>query len=274
MYYWFLMPYRINRIREMINAKDKLGTEDFKEILCDFHSRLADRYTDELIKIISTANDPSANGQKALSLLSSWDRTLTAESTATTIFEKFYTTFIKNSHSDELGEDLFKELSSVIIHNMFEHLWRDSSSSWIDNVNTQHFETFDDIVLLSFKETVEWLEKNVDKDPANWKWGNIHQLNLKHFLGSVKTLNKIFGFNKGTFSVDGSFHTVNPMTYSFHNPDSVVYGTSQRHVFNMANLTESYVAIPIGTSGIPASKYYCNQIEMFLNNEFKKRSVA
>lgn len=268
--HWFSMPYRIDRIREMINAKDKLGTEDFKEMLGDFHSKLADRYTDELVNIISTTNDLSVNEQKALSLLSSWDRTLTAESTATTIFEEFYATFIKNSLADELGEDLFKELSSVIIHNMFEHLWRDPLSSWIDNVNTQHTETFDEIVLLSFKETVEWLEKNVDKDPANWKWGNIHQLNLKHFLGSVKILDKIFGFNKGPFSVGGSFHTVNPMAYSFHNPYSVVHGASQRHVFNMANLAESYVIIPTGISGIPASKYYCDQIDMFLNNEFKK----
>ena len=182
---------------------------------------------------------------------------------------------------DKLGTDDFKELSSVIIHNMFviihnmfEYLWRDPLSSWIGNVNTQHTETFNEIVLLSFKETVEWLEKNVDKNPANWKWGNIHQLNLKHFLGSVKILDKIFGFNKGPFSVGGSFHTVNPMAYSFHNPYSVVHGASQRHVFNIANLNESYMAIPTGTSGIPASKYYCNQIRMFLNNNFRKRSVA
>jgi acyl-homoserine lactone acylase PvdQ len=30
------------------------------------------------------------------------------------------------------------------------------------------------------------------------------------------------------------------------------------------------VIIPTGISGIPASKYYCDQIDMFLNNEFKK----
>jgi penicillin G amidase len=50
----------------------------------------------------------------------------------------------------------------------------------------------------------------------------------------------------------------------------VVHGASQRHIFNMGNLKESYVVIPTGTSGIPASEYYVNQIEMFINNQYKK----
>ncbi len=268
--HWFDMPFRIDRIREMITSKDQLDVADFKDILKDFHSNLAERYIEDLVKILSAVPDFSSNEQSALDQLASWNKELTAESTAASVFERFYITFIKNTLADEMGEDLFKELGGVIMRNMFDHLWRNPESSWIDNINTSKGETFEELVVVSFRETTAWLEYNMGKDPGDWKWGKIHQLSLNHFLGSVKILDRIFGFNKGPFAVGGSFHTVNPMAYSFHKPFAVVHGASQRHIYNLADLADSYVIIPTGTSGIPASRYYCNHIGMFIRNEYKK----
>lgn len=268
--HWYDMSFRIDRIREMLNEKEKLSPDDFKRMHGDFKSKLVERYLSDLVSMLSKAGDLTVNEQQALGLLETWDMTMLANQAAPAIFEQFYRTFIKNILVDEMGESFYKEFGGGLIRNMFDYVWRNRTSSWVDNVNTAEAESFDDIVLISFRETVQWLGETMGNDPGTWEWGKIHQLSINHPMGSVKILDRIFKLNKGPFAVGGSFHTVNPMAYSFHNPYAVVHGASQRHVYDMGNLANSYVAIPTGTSGIPASKYYLNQMEAFINNEFRK----
>jgi penicillin G amidase len=268
--YWYDMPFRIERIREMLEEKEKLGVEDFKVMLADFKSKAVEEYIDDLVQILSLQTDLSSNERKAMEMLAAWDMVLTKESSEASIFEQFYQTFIRNILVDEMGEDLYREFGGGLIRNMFDRIWKNPESSWVNNIHTDEFETFEEMVVMSFRETIQWLEVNMGADPDTWKWGEIHQLGIKHPMGSVKILDRIFGLNKGPFPVGGSFHTVNPKAYSFHNPYAVLHGASQRHIFNMGNMKESYVVIPTGTSGIPASKYYVNQIEMFINNQYKK----
>lgn len=268
--HWFDMPFRIDRIREMIEAGEEQSVEDVKFMLGDFRSKLVERYLDELVAIVGSASDLKENEQQALNMLKEWDMVLGAESVAATVFEVFYQTFIRNIMEDELGESTYKELGGGLIRNMFDHIWRNPSSSWVNNIHTPEQESFEDMVILSFSESVRWLEENMGGNPAEWKWGAVHQLSLNHPMGSVKLLDRIFGLNKGPFPVGGSFHTVNPKAYRFHNPFDVVHGASQRHVYNMGDYRDAWVIIPTGTSGIPASKYYCNKLERFLNNQYVK----
>jgi penicillin amidase len=48
----------------------------------------------------------------------------------------------------------------------------------------------------------------------------------------------------------------------------VNHGASHRHIFTTANWDESKTVIPTGTSGIPASPFYLDQTEMYLNNQY------
>jgi penicillin amidase len=135
-------------------------------------------------------------------------------------------------------------------------------------VHTDANETFEDIVVLSFRESVDWLKETFGNDPAKWQWGEIHQLTIAHPMGSVKILDRIFGLNKGPFPVGGSFHTVSPYSFDYFKPFEVNWGASQRHIFQPNNWSDNYVIIPTGTSGIPASKYYLDQTESYLKNKY------
>ena len=268
--YWYSIPNRADRIVEMLNSKEKLGIEDYKAMQADFKSKLVERYLNKLIAAISTANDLTVNEQKALEYLKNWDMVLKPESIATTIFEKFYLLFIKNTVIDEMGENLYTEfIGSGLCKELFDHVWRNPNSSWIDDINTEERESFEDMVLITFKQTVAWLEDNMGNNPNGWEWGKIHRLILGHPMGSVKILDRIFSLNKGPFPVGGSFHTVCPYSFSFKKPFTSNNGASQRHIYDLSNWDNSLVVIPTGTSGIPASKYYCDQAEMYVNNHYK-----
>jgi penicillin amidase len=144
----------------------------------------------------------------------------------------------------------------------------EKSSDWIDDKNTSETETFNDIINRSFKETVADLTTENGENLDNWNWGKIHTFTIQHPLGAVNILNKAFKLNKGPFEMPGSYHTVCPYSYSYNNLYNVNHGASHRHIFDLANWDASETIIPTGTSGIPASDFYLNQTEMYINNEY------
>lgn len=270
--YWFSRPNRAERIIEMLNGKEKLGVEDYKNMLADHKSKHIELYLPGLVETLSGVSSLNTNEMKTLENLRNWDMVLSSYSNAAPVFEKFYLVFLKNIAYDELGEDLYNEFlgSGGLNRDFFNHIWRNRESTWINNINTSEVETFEDIVLASFRETVKWMEENQGNNPDKWEWGKIHQLTVAHPMGSVKILDRIFGLNKGPFPVGGSFHTVSPYSYSFRNPFTVNHGASQRHIFDLADWDNSQVIIPTGASGIPASRYYLDQTELYIKNQYKK----
>lgn len=269
--HWFDTSNRIDRIRELLNGQSEFAPDDFKRMLADAKSKLAERVIDDLLAILGEEAGFNDTERQALGFLSSWDGVMAKESPAATVFEMFYSVFMRNILLDEMREELYREFGSGLIRNMFDHLWRNPRSSWVNNVNTSQVETFDEIVVQSFRETVTWMEENLGEDTGKWNWGRVHQLTLSHPMGSVKILDRVFGLNKGPYPMSGSFHTIANNAYGFHNPFAVVHGASQRHIFDLADWSDNHVVIPTGTSGIPSSKYYLNQTETFVEGGFYQK---
>jgi penicillin amidase len=93
-------------------------------------------------------------------------------------------------------------------------------------------------------------------------------------LGKVSLLNRIFKLERGPYRVGGSGHTVSPYNYPGLRSFSVTNGASQRHVYNLLDPDGSWVIIPSGVSGIPASDFFCNQTEMYFRHEYISESFS
>jgi penicillin amidase len=176
----------------------------------------------------------------------------------------------ENLVKDDVSPELFTALKSqtILLENLMINIQVEKLSPWIDDKNTPEIETFEDIVIRSFKETVADLAAENGENMAHWNWGKIHTLTIKHPLGSVNALNKLFGLNKGPIEVPGSYHTVSPYSYSYNNLYNVNHGASHRHIFDVSNWDASKTIIPTGNSGIPASEFYMNQTEMYISNQY------
>jgi penicillin amidase len=268
---WFSLPYRIDRIREMLAEKDKLSISDFKRMQADKKSKLAESLKKIFISELGASDGLNSLERQCLEMVSSWDGVLEKKSTEALLLEKFLMSFLTNLLLDELGEELFKDfLSSFILREYAVHNVMESKDSlWCDDVNTDgNRETFADIIKKSFKETVESLRIEWGENPVEWEWGKVHRLTLAHPLGSVKVLDRLFRFNRGPFEVGGSYHTVCPYTYPFGNPFAATSGASQRHIYSLADWDASLSVIPTGVSGIPASPHYCDQTEKYTQNQY------
>lgn len=266
---WFATPSRINRIREMLDAKDKLGIEDFMQMQADVKSKTVEKYLPVINEALSTGKLTDFEKEKA-ALLEKWDGIMLRESVASTIFEEMYRRIMENLVVDELSPELYKSLKTekVLIENLMINILETGNSGWIDDKRTPQKENLNDIICRSFSETISDLSKQHGNDLNNWQWGKLHTFTLTHPLGTVKMLDKVFGFNRGPYNMPGSFHTVCPYSYSYGNLYQVIHGASHRHIFDAGNWENSITVIPTGTSGIPASKHYLDQTALYINNQY------
>jgi len=267
---WFATSARIDRIREMLEDKQLLGTEDFEAMLRDVKSKKAEQTTPVFVAALKSETGLKETEKEALKKLEEWNFELTRESVAASVFEILYRKVCENLIKDDLTPELFTALKGqrILLENLMLNIQSVKSSGWIDDKNTTETETFDDIVILSFKETVADLTAELGKNPEDWRWGKIHTLTIGHPLGAVDILDKAFNLNRGPFEVPGSYHTVSPYSYTYTNLYKVNHGASHRHIFDVGNWDASKTIIPTGTSGIPASEFYLDQTVMYLNNQY------
>jgi penicillin amidase len=268
--HWFSMPYRIGRIREMLEAKEKLSVADFEVMQSDCQSKLVETYLGKFVKALEDGQLTGETELKVLDLLHRWDGRMERESAATTVFETLFKNLIRNMVSDELDPELTKQVMRN--QTMSENLLVSSLSSkipvWFDNIKTEKKETFEDLLVESFKTTVTDLAQKLGKNPTDWQWQKVHTLTLNHAMGKIKMLNLLFGLNSKTFGMPGSSHTVCPYSYSFNAPYQADHGASQRHIFDVGGWDYSETVIPTGTSGIPGSPNYCDQTDLYINNKY------
>ncbi|KPK83143.1 MAG: hypothetical protein AMS27_13315 [Bacteroides sp. SM23_62_1] len=267
---WFDLPNRYNRIVEMIRETGQHNGSSIIKIQTDQHSKWVEKILSAVLPLVDENNE-KINSNPAFQSLRTWDFNYTVESIEATLFEVFYIQLLMAICMDELGEELYEELLGVdlLASYVIDKIVSGEQISWCDDISTPgRIEDFRDMVNQSFVLAFDWLEANYGPDQQNWQWGKHHQISFKHQLGSVDILNRLFKLECGPFPVGGSYHTVCQYSYPMKTPFLANHGASERHVFNLSDWDLSLTVIPTGSSGIPASNFYCNQSEMYINNEY------
>ena len=146
----------------------------------------------------------------------------------------------------------------------------EKKSSWIDDIRTKNkIESFDEILKRSFINGVNDIEDYAGHNMENWTWGRVHYLTHNHKVGSKKILDWLFGFNVGPFLSGGSDKSPNAGSYSFSEPFAQTAGASMRRVVDFNNLNETQQIIPTGQSGLPHSKHYDDQAELYHSGGYR-----
>jgi penicillin amidase len=119
--------------------------------------------------------------------------------------------------------------------------------------------TKEEVMRKTLKMTVEWLRKERGDDESGWKWGDLHSITFRHFLGSASPLDQVF--NIGPFRWDGDCDTVKM--------SSIIPGTFRgngwnptfRQLIDMADMDGAIVGHAPGQSGMIGSPYYDSMLE-------------
>ncbi|MFB0562726.1 MAG: penicillin acylase family protein [Candidatus Lokiarchaeia archaeon] len=264
----FLPPYRVRRIVQMLNEKEKLSIEDFREMQADVKNLFAE----ELAPFLKRLKPENEKQGKAIEYIKNWDFYVTKESIASSIFEVWYHKLIVRILKEKLGNELFEfyftmktwanEFDTFSIPELLKY----PSDYWFEEGTGTSAEKRNNVLLSSLQEAIEELTQTLGENMEEWQWGKIHTVTFKHQLGLFPPYDKVL--NRGPYPQQGDLNTVNCSGMDPGAGYGQVTLSSYRHIIDLRNWENSLSIHSTGQSGNPASPHYDDFIEKWLNVEY------
>jgi penicillin amidase len=271
---YYVPQDRAKRIVELLEPKNDWDKTSISTMMTDITSSVSPSLIQEIAKDIDHTK-LSEDEEKAMVILQAWNGASNLNDVAPVIYNKFIYLYLKNTFEDEMGETNFKRLLNThLVKSLVASQLKKDSSIWWDNVNTKNIkETRSDILTQTLKETLESLSKQLGSDMSSWTWNRVSTLEHQHPLGKVAALRKYF--NVGPFTMKGSNEVINNMISNFSETGEyhIVAGPSTRRVIDFSDIENSLSILPTGESGIPFSKHYKDQAQLYNKGEFRKMKM-
>ncbi|RJR41531.1 MAG: penicillin acylase family protein [Desulfobacteraceae bacterium] len=262
---------RVRRIRQVLSGKNPISPEDCRRLQGDFMSLSAASF----VAAVEKAEVKNPEALALFDVLRRWDQTLDRESAGAAIYSVLFQRLLENTFKDELGPLMrgFSGIGLIAIDSLnrfVEHsrtilldLMSSPESPWFDDIETQEKEHLSHILEKSLLETRRFLEERLGPDPSRWKWGRLHSVEVSHVLGRGKPLDRLL--NLGPYEGGGDFSTVwqtgrmPGMNFSLKG-----WSAANRHIYDLREWDESLGSIVPGQSGIPFSRHYADQMDLWL----------
>jgi len=265
-------PSRAERIREILNSREKFSAEDFQRLQMDDASPLARFVTNSVVKAVATDFTLPPEIRVLVDTLKQWNHHMDEKSAAAAVYNVFFVRFLHNLFADEMGDPLFRIYADLpnVSDRVVETLLRRGESSWFDDITTpDRVESLVDILRKSLVEAREELVRRLDRDPANWTWGDLHTVSFKHPLADAFPLKSTLQLRLGPYPIGGCATTINKQEYSYANPYASLAGPSTRQIVDFANPRRTYSVIPTGQSGQPFHRHFRDQVELWRKGQYR-----
>jgi penicillin amidase len=242
----FAAPYRGLRINQRLEQMSNATADSLRYLQNDNYNLVAERVLPSLIPVLESYGTEET--LPVVKLLKEWNKENNAHSVATSVFETWMGELRKWIWKDE-----FPDTDNVMFpldDRTAELLVKHSSSKWFDDITTKDtVETMNDVVMGSFKATIDSLTKwHGTRNEKSWAWYNVKNTGVNHLVPSFKV------FSRHTIENGGGAQIVNATTSRT--------GPSWRMVVELdKEWPRAYGLYPGGQSGKPASKYYDNMID-------------
>lgn len=249
---YFADPYRGMRIYEMIDEavekEKKIDAEFIMEMQRDIYSKPAEFFVSQIIEAYDKISE---KGKPYADELKSWDYRMDKDSKAALVF----TLWLRHYLNETFGDEFY---SAGLDKSYYPKVWvlqnLDRNSKWFDDIKTQQIENRDDIIARAMDKAVDEIEKKGYR-----VYGDYSKLRMNHPFG-------LEFLNYPDLPASGSPFTV----FNFRTDGTPFQtGSSWRMI---ATFNGSYCVIPGGNSGNYFSEHYNDQIEMWVNGEYKPMS--
>jgi penicillin amidase len=174
-------PYRARRIYNLLTAKKKLSLNDFLAIQADTYSLPDATFTAQLLKIGQPLAATSPEWRDIVDTLSESDAKMDARSRAMPLAYAMRTGFQRRILAGALGPDLARRYSWANAGTFFDSIITSRPREWLP----KEFDSYDALLLASYKEATETLTKRIGADKSQWAWGRYVQVRFTHPLASI-----------------------------------------------------------------------------------------
>jgi len=260
----WILPYRYERIREVLGADRKLSFRDMLALQSDTRAVTARRVLALLPGLRS--QDPAV--ERALALLRAWDGTLDADGAAAALYEVWVYRHLARAVMSEWVDDA-ATLEAVLDEDALYDVFEGSSAEvWLARLEDPALPgaareaTLRESLGAAARETESLLGPDWDA----WRWGRLHHAHLEHPISASVPEAERAALDVGPAPRGGSGNTVNSTSYSLE--DFVQrYGATFRMVVDVGRWDESRAMNSPGQSGDPASPHYRDLFEGWARDE-------
>jgi len=241
--------HRARRIREMIEAVDKLTHDDMFAMQHDTLSLRARDCVPRLIELFAGETDPQI--RQAVDLLRRWDGRMETDQVAATIFDMFFTLW-----SEKVAEECLPRQVATFVAGaaggLAAELLADSPLRWF---------AVEVRVRRAFSEALGKLAASFGPDMLSWTWGRLHQLRQPHVLSSRGDLGTLL--DHASVPVKGDMLTV--CNTGNDAAMQATTGAGYRMIVDMSIVPPELWAVDAGSqSGHPGSPHYADQLADWL----------
>lgn len=258
--FWAL-PYRYERIAEVLRERDDFTAEDMMALQMDQKNLYAAEFLEDVVSSIE-AQDTDWKYKEAVAILRDWNQVDAADAAAPLLFHKLMNELPKTMFMDAMPEDVYKLMSGKghIVDEMLRQSYAGNPGVWVNE-----YGTVDEWVFDSFENIYTQLVDDYGGKPAKWQWGDFHQVAFPHPLSSASPiLEKLLSPKKQP--VGGSNVTV--QANAFKSDGTADHGASWRFVADLDDLSKAYHIVGPGQSGHMKSKWFHDQADDWVNGDF------
>ena len=259
-------PYRARRIFDLLSAKPKLTTDDFRKVQGDVYSIANVTFARAAAKTLKAVSEPRAVATGSVSEpravatgsteqltrlvadLETWDGMLTADSHFAPVVTQMRGAFRQRILNAALGPDLAKTYTWSQAEVLIDRIATEQPREWLP----KEFSSYADLFRASYDDARQTLTKSFGADESQWTWGKLAIARFPHPLAAAPLIG--LQFTIPPFPQNGAGGSVN-----------VGSSVSMRLIADPSDWDKTQNGVPLGESGIPNSAHWKDQLEDWRN---------
>ncbi len=259
------MPFRYDRIAELINQKPKHDIESMMNMQKDTVSLAAK----DLIPIIKNVQSNHPLALSAKNILANFSGDMRADSSAALIFNAWVDQYTRAIFASHLGDVFESEYSKRGLRGGLLQVINKHLDDWCDQVGTEKKETCEELNTKAFDQSLTLLSAKYGKNPSTWRWGDAHPAISEHRpLSKVALLKKWFEVRS---PASGDGYTINVGKMNFTNPSEPFEANVApgfRAIYDLSDLDRSMFIYQTGQSGWIQSKRFKEYSQLWSQNSY------
>ncbi len=260
-------PWRMQRIEQMLGAKEKHTIDDMRAMHADELSLAAA----PLLPWLAKARPDHPLAAAAQRELAGFDGRMAGDRAAPLIFWAWARHLAHDLFADEIGEAAW-DASPRAWREALQGVVQREDAWWCDDKDTPAVETCAQVNDHAFARALDELQVAQGPDVSAWRWDRAHQARSEHRpFSKVRALAKAFELRA---PVGGDTYTINVSRVNLK-PDATTgelyldeHGPSLRAIYDLGDPANSRFMHSSGQSGIVLSPHYRRFVERWAKVEY------
>lgn len=240
-------PYRYERIKQRLLAKEKFDVEDCKRMQYDTTSIPG--------QLLARLARERLSGMPDAELLAQWDSNLTRETRGGLLYVAWLQELQAAFFCTQVPEAMLPLVSGRQgIRTLVDALEKPDRFWFGSDPEAGR----DRMLRETLTAAAARVRKRLGNESAKWEWGALHRVTFRHPLGAP--------FDLPPVAMPGDGHTPNAAS---HTRDfAMISGASYRQVFDLADWDRGWATSAPGQSGQPESEHYADLLLLWAKGDY------